>query len=102
MTNSVYRDRAHLVALLAAQLPSHIGLTDPDEPDWHVIVIDSPQGQMSWHVAAEDMDLFRHVRRTEPGDAPWDGHSTEEKYERIRRLVGSLLTVTPTGEGSDA
>lgn len=94
MSDSVYRERAHLVALMATAYPSHIGATDPAEPDWKVVVIDTPAGQMSWHISPDDLDLFRHVRPTRPDDAPWDGHSTDEKYARVRRLIGQALTVT--------
>lgn len=77
----VYRDRAHLVAHLAAFLPSSIGYHDPDEPDWAVVIIELPTGQVSWHISPDDMDLFKHVRRTEVNT--WDGHDTEEKHRRL-------------------
>ena len=36
-----------------------------------------------------DLDLFEHLPRVDPGDvrAQWDGHTTKEKYERVRRLT---------------
>jgi hypothetical protein len=79
--DTVYRERAHLVAHLAAVYPSCIGYTDPSEPDWAVVTIDLPTGQACWHVAPDDMDLFGHVTATNA--ELWDGHSTAEKYERI-------------------
>ncbi|CAM5346068.1 WDGH domain-containing protein [Streptomyces aurantiogriseus] len=79
--DGVYRERAHLVAHLAAAYPSAIGYHDPDEPDWAVVIIELPTGQASWHVSPDDMDLFAHVQRSETNT--WDGHSTEEKYARI-------------------
>jgi hypothetical protein len=49
---------------------------------------------MSSHVHPDDMDLFAHV--TEQGT--WDGHTTEEKYDRLARigddfayLVGAIM-----------
>lgn len=99
MSDGVYRERAHLVAHLATIYPSTIGYHDPTEPDWAVVIVDTPSGQMSWHVAPDDMDLFRHVHRSEINT--WDGHSTDEKYERLRRLIGSHLTVVMNEEGSD-
>ena len=63
--------------------PSHIGYTDPGEPDYAVVIIESPAGQLSWHIAAGDMDLFRHIPPTDSAARPWDGHTTEEKYQRI-------------------
>lgn len=81
MTDAVYRERAHLVAHLAAVYPSCIGYTDPSEPDWAVVTVSLPTGQACWHVAPDDMDLFGHVAAT--GAELWDGHSTAEKYERL-------------------
>lgn len=84
--NAAYRERANLVALLAAQYPSHIGRTDADAPDWVVVTIELPTGQACWHIAADDLVLFGHVQQTPAGARPWDGHSAEEKYQRIRRF----------------
>lgn len=82
---NIYRERAYLVAHLAALYPSTIGVTDPSEPDWAVVIVNGPGGQMSWHIARDDLKLFEHV----PWDneAAWDGHTTEEKYERLRALT---------------
>lgn len=82
--NAVYRERAHLVALLAAEDPSHIGRNDPNAPDWAVLTVELPTGQACWHIAAADMDLFAHVQPTPNYARGWDGHTTEEKYQRIR------------------
>jgi hypothetical protein len=79
--DAAYRERAHLVAHLAAVYSSCIGFTDPDEPEWAVVTISLPTGQATWHVAPSDMDLFGHVR-TDFTD-PWDGHTTEQKYARL-------------------
>lgn len=79
--DSVYRERAHLVAHLAAVYPATIGYHDPDEPEWAVVVIDLPTGQASWHVSPDDMDLFESVPLSSVNT--WDGHTTEEKYARL-------------------
>lgn len=84
-----YRERAHLVALLAALHPSHIGHTDPTAPDWAVVIVEAPGGQLSWHIAPRDMDLFTHVQPTNRICRGWDGHTADEKYERIRELTAS-------------
>lgn len=81
MTDSVYRGRARLVAHLTTIYPSTIGYTDPSEPEWAVVVVNGPHGQMSWHVSPDDMDLFGHVKRDDT--VVWDGHSDEEKYRRL-------------------
>lgn len=100
MTDDVYRERARLVAFLAASYPSHASYSDPDEPDWLVVTVETPQGQMSWHVALNDMGLFNHVRRTRPTDAPWDRHTTPEKYERLARLTRDVYAARIRGDVS--
>jgi hypothetical protein len=45
-----------------------------------VLFITLPTGQVSWHIASADLDLFRHVPF---GTATWDGHDVEEKYRRL-------------------
>jgi hypothetical protein len=45
---------------------------DPQETEWPVAFIQLPTGQVSWH-----LPQFSH---------PWDGHSTEEKFRRIREF----------------
>lgn len=88
--NAAYRERAHLVALLASIWASHIGYSDPNERDWAVVIITTPAGQLSWHVARSDMDLFAHVEVSTSEHDAWDGHTTEQKYQRIDRLVADL------------
>lgn len=86
-TDSVYRERSHLAAHLAAGYPSVlVEGADASAPDWPVLFVKLPTGQVSWHISPDDRDLFDHVRRTVAGmpDAPaWDGHDTEEKYARL-------------------
>lgn len=82
----VYRERAHLVAHLAALYPSHIGV-DPAEPDWPVVYVETDAGQLSWHLAADDLPLFAHVLR---GEADWDGHTTVQKYARLDNLTRTI------------
>jgi hypothetical protein len=77
----IHRERAQLVAFLSKMFPASKWI-DEREPAYPVIGIDSFAGQMSWHVHPDDMDLFDHV--TEAGT--WDGHTTEEKYDRLARI----------------
>lgn len=48
---------------------------DPNEPEWPVAYIELPTGQVSWHMPQHSI--------------PYDGHSTEEKYERIYKWIDS-------------
>lgn len=43
---------------------------DPADPAWVIAYIDLPTGQVSWHLPC-------YVGQ-------WDGHSTPEKYHRVR------------------
>ena len=88
--DAAYRERAHLLALLAAWQPAHIGHTDPAASDWAVLTVELPTGQACWHIAPADMDLFAHVQPKPRHARGWDGHSTEEKYARVRQLVAEL------------
>lgn len=96
--NAAYRERAHLVALLAAVYPSHIGRTDPAAPDWTVATLQLPTGQAAWHIAADDEDLFQHVEHDPEHAFEYDGHSTEEKYQRIRTLTAEIAAVQEATE----
>lgn len=83
--DSVYRERATLVALLARLWPSVC--TAPDDQGFSVVYVETPAGQLSWHIAPADLDLFEQVARTGlPAGFIWDGHSTTEKYRRVARL----------------
>jgi hypothetical protein len=98
--DGAYRERAHLLAWLAALHPRNAVLAPSldidDEDGWHLLFLTVAGRQMSWHIAPRDVELFTHVERVEFADprAAWDGHTTDEKYERIRTL--------PFGEMRDA
>lgn len=84
---NAYTERARLLAYIAVQHDSHVGFNDLDEQDWPVLTIETDQGQMTWHIAPEDGHLLTHVRHTDPQDRGWDGHTAQEKYERLERLI---------------
>jgi hypothetical protein len=88
--DAAYTERANLVALLASLYPSRWRYADPSTPGWPVVFVDLPTGQASWHVSPEDWHLFAHVPHgTGPG-AEWDGHTTEQKYQRLRDLIAKI------------
>jgi len=88
--DGAYRERAQLVAYLAACYPSEIW-TDHDSPGWPVVAVETPAGQMSWHIAESDMDLFAHVTERTDEDR-YDGHTTGQKYQRLAELT--ILTAS--------
>ena len=84
--NEVYAERDRLVSFLTWIYPSYLAPAPDAEPGFNWIVyVDTPEGQLSWHVADAEVDeMFKHLRKRESGD--WDGHSTEEKYRRLLAL----------------
>ena len=110
--DAAYRERAHLVAWLAALHTSVIApAPDVDEPGWQILYLYSAKWgwQMTWHIHPRDAELFKDVEHVAPDDprAQWDGHSTEQKYNRMRTHVRVVhmnnrlgATSCPVCEGS--
>ncbi|MCF2130158.1 hypothetical protein L1I79_27550 [Strepomyces sp. STD 3.1] len=87
--DGAYRERAYLVALLAAMTDGAVIAPAPDveEPGWQIAYLTIGGRQASWHISPRDTALFADVEHV-PGDDPrarWDGHSTDDKYARIRQ-----------------
>lgn len=85
--DDAYFDR-NLLALAFARLALERGwtagvLTDEAEPGWPVLYVDTPQGQVSWHLPAREVDAARWP--VYPGK--WDGHDLEEKRRRLQALA---------------
>jgi hypothetical protein len=81
--DGAYTERNRLVAFLSNIYPSGVKKTAIPEWDeaWHnCVYIDLPVGQASWHYHNDETHLFAHLP---PYESEWDGHTTEEKYERI-------------------
>ena len=85
----VYAERDRLVAALSKVFPSYLADASDAEPGWSsVVTIDLPTGQASWHVPDRELSWFAHLPRAAN---TWDGHTTEEKYDRLEWLnAGSL------------
>jgi hypothetical protein len=94
--DGAYRERAQLLAWLAALHPAVRTLApDVKEPGWQILYLNpTTGGQMTWHIAPRDLELFDHVEYVPAGSgdqrALWDGHTTEIKYERIASLTADL------------
>lgn len=98
--DEVYAERNNVIAL-AATLAHESGYpvwrakhTAPDwEDDWrNIIYIVLPTGQLSWHIHDSDVPLFAHLRQ---GENTWDGHTTPEKYERLREFATNPIRWHP-------
>lgn len=78
-----YAERNKVVAALASVFPAYRYRNPEDEPGWFVVGIDLPTGQATWHFRDDELPLVEHLPETE---VSWDGHTTAEKYERLRDL----------------
>jgi hypothetical protein len=92
--DTAYRERARLLALLATMTPGAVLAPAPDvtEPGWQILFLTIGGQQCSWHIAPADASLFDHVEYVPATDprAQWDGHTTDEKYERIAEHAAEL------------
>ncbi|THJ74932.1 hypothetical protein [Candidatus Frankia alpina] len=85
---ALYRDRAFLIAVLAAGFETHWAEPDPADPyaaDYRLICLHTPAGQLTWHIHPDDAGLFPADLPTRPSD--WDGHTTTEKQHRLAALA---------------
>jgi hypothetical protein len=85
--DGAYTERNRLVAFLASIYSSGVKKTAIPgwDESWHgCVYIDLPVGQASWHFHDSEAHLFAHLP---PYEGEWDGHTTEEKYERIARAA---------------
>jgi hypothetical protein len=81
----VYQERNAVVVALA-RMAQAAGWTvgqrnDPASEGWPVLYIDTPEGQVSWHLPQDQMPA-----NIPPYNGEWDGHTTDEKYDRLARL----------------
>ncbi|WP_237310421.1 hypothetical protein [Streptomyces sp. AMCC400023] len=91
--DGAYRERAHLLAWLAARYEAVLApAPDVEEPGWQILYLYATAWQMSWHIAPRDAELFDHVERVTADHprAQWDGHTTEQKYAHMRNYVRAL------------
>jgi hypothetical protein len=88
--DKAYSERARLVAYLAACYPSEIVPAESDSGAWFLVFVTTPAGQMSWHLHEDDLDLFEPLLNAPETGIEWDGHSTEQKYERLAELTDRI------------
>lgn len=77
-----------LLALMAQRLGLTVGIGQHvDVPgvhwdyDWrNILFIDLPAGQVSWHIHDSETAMFYFVGAYA---GEWDGHTTDEKYQRV-------------------
>lgn len=91
--NEAYAERNQILALLArmalrlgwqAWVGQHPESDKAWDADWRTtLFIESPKGQLSWHFHDSERDLLAGLPR---GPNLWDGHTTAEKYSRLREI----------------
>lgn len=95
-TDMVYYERNNCVAALA-QVARSLGykvfVTKTNiigfEDEWqNCIYIELPTGQVSWHFHDRESFLFSSFPKAE--SVEYDGHSTEDKYARLKEWVMTL------------
>lgn len=91
----VYTERNIAVALalsLAVKLNYDINIhVEMDEPDWIVVFITLPTGQTSWHIPRTEYRAYFPDYAPVAMGNPWDGHTTEQKNERIQTFAKTLF-----------
>ncbi|MCU4750272.1 hypothetical protein [Streptomyces sp. G-5] len=99
--DAVYRERQHLLALRAVELPGAVitPAADMAAPGWQILYLPIGQHIATWHIPPRDAELFTAVEQVDARDprAFFDGHSTEQKYARIRQQVTNLGERLPRG-----
>ena len=91
--DAAYAERNKLVAALAHIFPAGVAKTAIEgwDAEWHnCVYIDTPVGQLSWHYHDSQAMAFMDLP---PYPGKWDGHTTEEKYERLAKLGELDITV---------
>ncbi len=84
--DDAYFDRNQAILALgrlALKLGYNAGLkADPAEPDWPVLMIDLPTGQVGWHLPKDEV-----LGEWPEYKAEWDGHTLEEKRKRLEDFI---------------
>lgn len=88
-----YRERNMLIAHLSKIYPSHLCMHEESDKTWDkewriIVCVHGPKGEMAWHIHDDERRYFDHLI--------WelnhfDGHITEEKYNR-------LLSINPKAD----
>lgn len=82
--NKGYSERNMFIRFLSHVYPSHLAIPTDADPGWSKIVcVHTPAGQMTWHIADDELVLFKHVGELEND---WDEHTTDQKYARLEYL----------------
>jgi hypothetical protein len=74
------------LALAAFKRRGHtVGYRIDEDEDWPVVYAETPVGQIAWHVPREELPDWLDRNELE-----YDGHTTEEKHERVQAFAQYL------------
>lgn len=95
----LYQHRKLLYILLCLKDADNCVWADHKEWDSIVLVWNSPEGQISYHVSYGMQEMFRDkIREVSFGEHGFDGHSS---MDVIDRLVKNCVTTPPKHEGGE-
>lgn len=84
LKNQAFDERNQLVALLSKLYPSALSKDFSGAYSLEdAVYIQLPTGQVSWHLTPSQLPLFEHLHTEEMA---WDGHSHEEKWQRVHSV----------------
>ncbi len=89
--DGAYSERAQCVAAvvrLAGKMGLPVGVTPASPGEWACVYIETPEGQVAWHVAETDRHYFDGIPAF-MGDTT-QTYTTEEKYLRVRGWVDKM------------
>ncbi len=85
--NQAYAERNALVCALSKEYSGGLGIDanmEQTNPQWrHLVFLDLPTGQVSWHVHETELEMFAHLPAY---SKPYDGHTVKDKYVRVAML----------------
>ncbi len=102
--DNAYWERNQLVAALSKLFPAWLAKHDENDKEWdsdwrtivYIIIPPEVRGldpegkdfphQLSWHIHDSDVPMFDHLNYDFGYENKWDGHTTEEKYRRLRKI----------------
>jgi len=89
---ALYRERTHLLAVIAAHHPSVLVESAPDLPEYALLVVNASTGKVTHHINRGDLDLLPHVTRVDAGhpDARWDGADKTTTLHRLQILATAV------------
>lgn len=99
--NEIYSERMIVVCMLAKMSGCNYGLGKDDNVDWedewrNVVYIDLPEGQVSWHIAPQDMHMFDDFPAYQ---GKWDGTFNGRSAEFAKSVKALTAIEQARGEG---